>query len=223
MKFITTILIIMALSTSTYAQDKHLFILSGQSNMAALDPKKDFTPAVEKAFGKDNVTVVKNAKSGRPIRDWYKTDSSRGFLYDALMKSVKEATAGKSYTTVTFIWMQGESDAGKKGKPDTYADSFKGILNFLKEDLKLQEINFVIGRICDFKKDDKKWDQMREIQVKLAEDDPKGEWVDTDDLNNFNKNGKEKNGLHYTRSGYKILGQRFAEKAIGLIEKSKKK
>jgi arylsulfatase A-like enzyme len=41
-------------------QKKHLFILSGQSNMAGLNPEISFTPAVETAFGKDNVIVVKD-------------------------------------------------------------------------------------------------------------------------------------------------------------------
>ena len=51
------------------------------------------------------------------------------------------------------------------------------------------------------------------VQVKLAEEDPRGEWVDTDDLNG------NKNGLHYNKEGYKTLGTRFAEKAIALVKK----
>ena len=42
----------------------HLFILSGQSNMAGLKPEESFTPAVEEAFGKKNVIVVKDALGG---------------------------------------------------------------------------------------------------------------------------------------------------------------
>ena len=34
-------------------QEKHLFILSGQSNMAGLDPSLSFTPAVEAKYGKE--------------------------------------------------------------------------------------------------------------------------------------------------------------------------
>ena len=52
-------------------QGKHLFILSGQSNMAGLNPNESFTPTVQKAFGKENVIVVKDALGGRPIRCWY--------------------------------------------------------------------------------------------------------------------------------------------------------
>lgn len=49
-------------------QGRHLFILSGQSNMHRLDSTLSFAPAVEEAFGKDNVTVVKSARSGAAIR-----------------------------------------------------------------------------------------------------------------------------------------------------------
>ena len=71
MKTSTLILLLVALvPTNLPAEGKHLFILSGQSNMAGLDPNASFTPAVENAFGKDKVTVVRNAQSGAPIRSW---------------------------------------------------------------------------------------------------------------------------------------------------------
>ncbi|OVE77875.1 acetyl xylan esterase [bacterium F16] len=237
MKQIITIIAVLAIVATTQAADKgkHLFILSGQSNMAGLNPQISFIPAVEKEFGKENVTVVKNAKGGRPIRDWYKDytypggkmpkkgrkgKGSFGSLYDALMKDVNKAVTGNTYNTVTFVWMQGERDA-KELLADVYAQSFNGILAQLKTDLKLTSINFVIGRLSDFDMQDKKyphWTKVRDVQVTLAEDDPNGEWVDTDDLNNKGNDG-EINDLHYTREGYKILGQRFAEKAIALIKK----
>ena len=101
----------------------------------------------------------------------------------------------------------------RNNSPIVYARSFQAILDQLKKDLKLRDINFVIGRISDFDMQNKNyphWTRIREIQVKLADDDPKGEWVNTDDLNGSG------DGLHYTKEGYVTLGQRFAEKAIAL-------
>jgi hypothetical protein len=209
----------------------HLFVLSGQSNMNGLKPEVSFTPTVENAFGKENVIVVKNAKSGAPIRGWYKDykypdnreikDRSKiGHLYDALITTVKAATAGKSYDTVTFIWMQGERDA-KEQLSEVYADSFKGVIKQLQKDLKKEKINFVIGRISDFDMQNKKyqhWTKIREIQVKLADEAVNGTWVDTDDMNN--KKGKQGvgGGLHYNKEGYKTLGLAFANKAIALLK-----
>lgn len=222
-------------------QGRHLFILSGQSNMQRLDSTLSFTPAVEKAFGKDNVTVVKSAKSGAAIRYWdkdYKWPEGRpekrgrarkeakpkefGYLYDPLMEAVKKKTAGNPpYDTVTLIWMQGETDAGEE-LADVYINSFQRVLARLKSDLKIESINVVIGRLSDWGLDIPKikaaTERMREIQVTFAEDNPNVEWVNTDDLNDDEKKG---NLLHYHEAGLKILGQRFAEKAIALIKKQK--
>lgn len=200
--------------------------------MAGMNPNVSFTPAVEKEFGKGNVTVVKDAQNGAPIRSWYgkyefpdKREISEqekagiGKKYADLIAAVKAATGGGNYDSVTFIWMQGERDA-RESLSDVYAQSFNGILDQLKADLKLDEINFVIGRISDFDMEDRNyphWTKIREIQVKLAEEDPRGEWVDTDDLNG-GKPGQAGGGLHYSGAGYATLGERFAEKAIGLAK-----
>lgn len=210
----------------------HLFILSGQSNMAGLDPKISFTPAVEKAFGKENVVVVKSAQGGQPIRRWYKQwkpakgpmPEKNGDLYDKLMLEVGKATEGREVGTVTFVWMQGERDA-KEGEGGVYAESLKGLVGQLSKDLGRDDINFVIGRLSDFANKNASypdWNKVREVQVAVAGESPRGAWVDTDDLND--KPGKDGKGtrddLHYTKDGYRILGERFAEAAIGLIRKA---
>lgn len=227
---------------------RHLFILSGQSNMYHMKGRKSFIPTVTKAFGKDNVIVAENAKRGAPIRMWdkdYKWPDGRaipqgrmrpgkkkidrkafeagfGTLYEKLMNEVKRCTKGKTFDTVTFVWMQGESDAGGK-LSHLYADSFNRVVARLKGDLKITSINIVIGRLSDYGMNNPEWVKMRKLQVKYAEDTPNCEWVDCDDLNDFTENGETRNGLHYTKDGYKILGQRFAEKAIELIKKNSPK
>ena len=59
-------------SCNAKQEGKHLFILSGQSNMAGLRPEESFTPAVEAEFGIENVIIVKSARGGQAIRRWYK-------------------------------------------------------------------------------------------------------------------------------------------------------
>lgn len=210
----------------------HLFILSGQSNMAGLNPDLSFTPTVTKALEAegDKVIVVKDALGGQPIRRWYKKwkapegkqvkkgKAPWGDLYDRLMKKVKQAVGETRCDTVTFVWMQGERDA-KESLSAVYFESFRGIIDQLRADLKRDDIHFVIGRLSDFDNDNKRyphWTKIREIQVKLAEADKAGEWIDTDDLNG------PKNGLHYTKEGYIEMGKRFADKALALIKGGKK-
>lgn len=213
-------------------EGKHLFILSGQSNMAGLKPAESFTPAVEKKFGKENVIIVFDAQGGQPIRKWYKqwapeggeVAAGNGALYDRLMKKVSAATDGEKLATVTFLWMQGERDA-KEGHGSVYEASMKGLLKQVADDLAIKQVNVVIGRLSDFglkKGGYKDWDAVRKAQVKVADDAVKGAWVDTDDLNDGkSRRGKEiKDDLHYSKEGYVVFGQRLADEAIKLIEES---
>jgi len=55
---------ILASFTAMAGGGKHLFILSGQSNMAGLNPAISFTPAVHEAFGPENCIVIKDAQAG---------------------------------------------------------------------------------------------------------------------------------------------------------------
>jgi len=214
-------------------EGKHLFILSGQSNMAGLKPVESFIPAIEAEFGKENVIIIKDALRGQPIRRWYKDwkpleghePKAQPDLYDSLMTKVNTAIEKERITTVTFIWMQGERDAREK-LGEVYEKSLIGLYKQLSNDLERKDINFVIGRLSDFDMSNKKyphWTMIRDVQVKVAESNPRFDWVNTDDLNDgVNRGGKEiKNDLHMSAKGYVIMGKRFADKSIRLIENTK--
>lgn len=224
---ILTAISTLLVATASAEQGKHLFILSGQSNMVGVKPGVSFAPAVEKEFGKESVIVVHDAKSGCPIRSWLKDSKpapgkkakdgkeANGDLYDRLMAKVTQAMEGQEVGSVTFIWMQGERDAKEGG--EGYATKLKMLIDQMKADLQRKDIAFVIGRISDHgMKNDMEipgWPGVREAQVQVAEADPLGAWVDTDDLNG------DDDGLHYNAAGYAKLGERFAEKAIMLVKK----
>ncbi len=208
---------------------KHLFILSGQSNMAGLQPQHSFTPTVVKQFGKEKVIVVHDAQGGQPIRRWFKdwkpengaAPQGNGDLYDRLMKKVEAATEGQEIASVTFLWMQGENDA-RLSNGAVYEASLKGLVQQVSADIKKERVNLVIGRLSDFGNDKTAyphWEMIRKAQEKVAEDAKHGAWVDTDDLNDgITRGGKEvKNDLHYTAEGYITFGNRLAEAAIKLI------
>ena len=233
-KFIVPLILSsLALTADAQGEDAaHLFILSGQSNMAGLDPNTSFTPAVQAKFGKENVIVVKDAVGGQPIRRWYKdwkpasgeAPKGNGDLYDRLMTKVAQTTKDKELASVTFLWMQGERDANEK-HGEVYEASLKGLFAQLRKDLKRDDINVVIGRLSDFDMKNQRyahWTMVRDIQVKIAESHPRAAWVDTDDLNDgMNRKGKTiKNDLHYSVDGYKTFGKRLADEAIQLIGKN---
>jgi hypothetical protein len=211
---------------------KHLFILSGQSNMAGLNPEESFTPRVENEFGKDNVIAVKYAQGGQPIRRWFRdwhppqgtVPEYHPDLYDSLMTRVNSKIENEKIATVTFIWMQGERDAREEFGV-VYERSLIGLYTQLTEDLQRNNINFVIGRLSDFDMKNEKyphWTMVRKAQVNVAEWNPRFDWINTDDLNDgLNRKGEKiSNDLHMSVAGYKIMGERFAEKAIELIREN---
>lgn len=222
-------------SNSTLAEERsktaeksgHLFILSGQSNMTG-GLEMGFASAVTQALGKDQVTIVRSMRSGRGIRFWVKDydlpeghalhgklRSGNGEEYPRLLQAIQAAGDARAFKTVTFIWMQGESDAGRDLSV-AYEKSFKTLYHQLKTDLGLEKMHFVIGRISDFGlhgESKEGWKRMREVQVHLAESDALGAWIDTDDLNG----GDEKTPqgeLHYPSEQCPKLGERFGEKAL---------
>lgn len=218
--------------TSCAPKGKHLFILSGQSNMARINVEDTFLPTVVAAFGEDKVIVVKNDKGGEPIRRWYRdwqapvgSDAiAEPYLYDSLMNVLTPAIANQEIATVTFIWMQGERDARQKFGAN-YAQNLQGLYGQLSDDLDRDDLNFVIGRLSDFDLENNRyphWTMVREAQVAVGSSNPRFTWIDTDDFNDgINNKGKQiKNDLHMSEEGYYEMGKRFAEEAIRLIKEN---
>lgn len=211
------------LASGADVQKVHLFILSGQSNMAGLNPDLSFTPTVTEALAQDKVIVVKSAQGDQPIRGWFKQwkpakgrtlagNYQAGDLYDKLMSKVNPAIEGIKPDTITFVWMQGERDA-KEMHGEVYAASMRGVIEQLRTDLKRPDMCAVIGRLSDCMNGSKThWDMVRAAQVEVAQTDPRVAWVDTDDLNG------EKDGLHYSEEGYVELGKRFAQASLDLMK-----
>ena len=214
-------------SFSALADDhgKHLFILSGQSNMQGHRPDEAFTPMVEKALGKERVIVVQYALGGQPIHRWWKewkdpkgeVPNEIGDLYDRLMGKVNAAIEGQKIKTVCFVWMQGERDA-KMGWGKLYEKALLGLHAQLAEDLKWKknDLGFVIGRLSDFDMSNKRyphWTRVREAQERIANSNNNFFLVNTDDLNDgLSRKGKAiKDDLHYSAEGYSELGRRFAK------------
>lgn len=238
---ITVLMLAAKLALTADAADKpaHLFILSGQSNMALMDPKAGFEPEIAALFPNAEAAHIKVAKGGQAIRYWVaewdeiaKQDGldpaklrarqkNKGIIYyqpilDRFADMLKQHPNPAS---VTFCWMQGEADANQSLSAP-YGNALKQLIANLRRDLKQPNMNFVIGRISDYKTN-ASWEAVRQAQVTIAESDPHGAWVDCDDLNDnsvVGEDGKRSDGVHYTKVGYETLGRRFARQAKALIE-----
>lgn len=224
------ILLLPVISVSLFADNhaKHLFILSGQSNMQGHRPEEAFTPMIEKALGKERVIILQDALGGQPIHRWWKEwknpkgekAAQTGDLYDRLMGKVTPTIKGQKLASVCFVWMQGERDA-KMGWGKLYEEALLGLHAQLAKDLKWKknDLGFFIGRLSDFDMSNKRyphWTMVREAQERVANSNNNFFLVNTDDLNDgLNRKGKEiKNDLHYSAEGYKELGRRFAKACL---------
>lgn len=235
------ILLLAALVTSVFHQayadgGQHLFVLSGQSNMTP-SLAAGFAQSAEKALGKDKVIVVRVGWPSQPIKMWYKawappegmqdpSPDKNGSTYETLIKSTQKVISGKQIDSVTYIWMQGEEDA-RAGWGSVYDKSFNGVLEQLKQDLKVTKINYVVGRINDYwttGKGLKDGDLVRATLVKLGEAGPNAAWINTDDLNKGVNpwGGYDECDGHFAPHAYRVIGQRFARKACLLIDPNMK-
>lgn len=235
-----TALTLFLLTAPLPADDKpvHIFILSGQSNMAGMDPRLGFEPEAEARFPDAEVVYIKIARGGQPIRFWVAewneiaarhgidveaaraNDNKPGTIYyEPILEQYRKLLQDHpDPASVTFCWMQGERDA-RTQLSEAYEDALRQLIANLRRDLEQPEMNFVIGRLSDFgSEEDAHWQQVREAQVHLAREDDRGAWVDCDDLNNKVRNGVERDDLHYTREGYELLGRRFVRQGLALIE-----
>ena len=237
MRIITFLTLLLTASVAV-AEDKpvHLFILSGQSNMQGMDPETGFMPEAKKLFGDEEVVYIKVAKGGQPIcrwlEEWVAIAKEKGLdekgikrihkdgkveFYQPILDQYKEMLEKHSeFASVTFCWMQGERDASG-GADAAYKEALKLLITNLRRDLKRPDMNFVIGRISDAAPEKPSWLAVRKAQREIVEEDSSGAWVDVDDLNDREVDGKMVNAVHYNRpEGYIILGQRFARQGHAL-------
>jgi len=218
----------------------HLFILSGQSNMAGLKHTTSFVPEAEKLFPDAEVVTIKVAAGGQPIRHWVeswdeiarekgidiavarKSDrANRPDFYQMILGQVTTALKDRPRpASITFCWMQGERDA-RGSLAVAYEASLLRLVANLRKDLDCPDVNVVIGRLSDCGMSWPGWPTIRDVQVSIAETDPHGAWVDTDDCNDVVRNGNPVNDLHYSKEGYALFGRRLAHQAALLIRGEK--
>jgi len=236
MKVLLTVLFCLSLPLMGADKPVHLFILSGQSNMQGMDPETGFLPEAKKLFKDDKVVYIKVAKGGQPIcrwlEEWADIAEKKGMdvrhrerilkgkgvlFYKPILDQYKEVLEKHPKpVSVTFCWMQGERDANG-GAHAAYKDALKQLISNLRRDLERPDMNIVIGRIGDYALDRPSCVAVRKAQREIGNEDPRGAWVDVDDLNNRMVKGKMQSVVHYNKEGYVILGQRFARQGYALV------
>ncbi|MCF7847648.1 MAG: hypothetical protein K9M45_02265 [Kiritimatiellales bacterium] len=159
------------------------------------------------------------------------TKEENGIMYDSMMQKIKKATAGERPKAIAFCWIQGERDARERHSA-VYERSLRKLFSQLKEDFPDTPVVFVIGKLSDFGKGNKEplypeWEEVCRAQENVARDTPRCTLFSTDDLNTGDSppHWKTKqvsqrvDDLHMSAEGYRIMGTRFAEESIKLLNK----
>ena len=197
-------------------------------------------PEAAKLFKDEEVVYIKVSKGSQPIcrwlEEWLTIAEEAGLdeqqrrrihrdrevvLYQPILDQYQELLEEHSqFASVTFCWMQGETDAQARAQA-AYKDALKLLITKLRRDLERPDMNIVIGRISDYAIDNPESGcvAIRRIQREIVDEDARGAWVDVDDLNDIEVDGKMQNDVHYkSPEGYIILGQRFARQGYALIK-----
>lgn len=196
---VLTLLLIPSVCFGQCNDDRHLFILTGQSNMYWM-PLRYFSDAVDGEIGGNHTIYVKHAIGGMPISMW--DEALNGSIYTTLMNRVDDAVGDTDLASITVIWMQGEQDT-IFGREAHYLASFDNVYSQFVRDLGRDNFRLIVGRINDYGVSDA-WQYIRDILEFIGDTYPDAVWIDTDDLNG------PYDGPHCPLVGYKTLAERYA-------------
>jgi len=193
-------------------RDRWEFLQPGSGN--------DFGPEI--TFGRTSadrwpdrqIALVKYAVGGTNLAIQWKAET--GPLYKILLSKVRAAMrlledSGKEPRLAGFIWMQGESDAGREDFARAYRENLIRFIDAIRRDLGDQvvpNLPFVIGEINA--PGQRYRDIVRQAQRDVARSVLNTSLVVTDDL-------PLRDGIHYNAEGQIRLGERFATSASALM------
>lgn len=174
---------------------------------------ESFADCYQKEHNVD-VGLIPCADGGTSLSQWIRG----GLLYDHAVYQVR--LAERTSTLAGVLWHQGEADCSEELYP-LYREKFRAILNGFQEDLKLNDVPFLMGGLGDFLKDRECSETLKNyIYVNEAlEDTAKGNamtgFVSAEGLTSNPDN------LHFNAKSLRQFGIRYYEEFRKLENKDK--
>ena len=144
--------------------------------------------------------LVVNAMGGTSISEWMPGTN----LYNEAVKRAKLAM--KYGKLIGIVWHQGSADLSKTY---IYPDKIKQLIESLRSDLGKPDLPFVAGQLSEDKPGRKEFNQM----ISKLSDLVKGTAVVT------SEGTTTIDGTHFDSKSTRIMGERYAEKMIRLLQK----
>lgn len=182
---------------------------------AGFSPALSFATTILEQHPDMVIGLIPCAKGATSIYQW-RRNLSDNTLYGSCLKRVRAASTMGDVAGLLFF--QGETDALDSKQypelallPNQWADKFTVFVSDWRRELNRLELPVIFAEIGNNTTPDKftNWEMVQEQQrsVRL----PFCAMITTDDLH-------LKDNVHFTTESYQIIGQRFAEAYLGLLQ-----
>nr|MBI1231116.1 sialate O-acetylesterase [Cytophagales bacterium] len=170
--------------------------------MQRLGPTYRFAQVIRKDDPSREIGLVVNAKGGTALAEWM---PGTHFYKEALSRVKAAAKQGKIRGV---IWHQGESDLGKL---ETYLPDLLLLIQKLRTDLGMPELPFIAGHIAEDQPERKAFNDLID---QLPDMLPFTAVVHGKATKTFDR-------VHFDTESQLLMGQRYGEKMLELLDKVK--
>lgn len=170
-------------------------------SMQKLGPGYSFAKEMVKARPDKKIGLVVNAKGGSSIEEW----NPENLYYKEAINQTKKALEYGDLKGV--IWHQGESNSSKY---NTYMLKITELIEALRKDLNIPNLPFVAGQLSPDKTERNDFNKMiLELPNKVKNTGV----ITTEETSTIDK-------THFDNASQRLLGKRFAEEMLKLIDKN---
>ena len=150
------------------------------------------------------IGLVVNARGGTKIQAWV---PGTFYYKEAVRRSLEAMKEGGKFRAV--LWHQGEGNLNDDDDTDydDYFEKLKSIIHQLRKDLKNDKLIFIAGEL---NKDNPKNIRFKSMLARLETEVSFAGCVKSEGT-------KTRDGTHFDNEGLKIMGNRYAEKLISIM------
>lgn len=185
-------------------------------------PEVGIARVLHEKYPNQNYIIIKYAVGGSSITDWSsnindvikEVGRNKRFpeLYSKLLSRIDSITNNYDTKLIAFLWMQGEEDSKYLGLGENYYTNYLNLINSLRKDLKQKDLPIIYGEINLPIKKYPAVDYVKKAQNLVNNN------IDNTYLIKTNGIEKAKDEVHFSSKGYLILGEKFGNKIVQIIE-----
>jgi hypothetical protein len=186
-----------------------------ENRIAGFGPAMDFAIASLERHPDIVIGLIPCAKNASTIEQWQRNLSDQS-LYGSCLKRARAASPMGQISGLLFF--QGETDAldpiqfpQPEPRPAQWAQLFSAFITNFREDLEQPNLPVVYAQIGSNTAPEAfiDWETVQEQQASVSL--PMTAMIITDDLSLLD-------GLHFTADSYRIIGKRFAQALLNLVD-----